>query len=604
MSESDFAQAMRDADHVGIPRATAYQSLKDKGYTIENEPTPKPSVKTSGGFFGYLTDVAVNALKEVGAVAKFGGDVLTHPSKGLEFGRDIIKGGATIAVGAGENLYEKVTGQQVPVFNPDGTVTYPQKSIYQDPVHGGTPEQRAATGIAKSAVESVYSPSFGQFEGEGFTLPDTFREHPLSTLSAAASMGSGLLGRTSTLSKAGEVVQAGRGAAGIAESAGFSRTAQALSTAGKMSAALDPVQAAIKAPGFAIKQGSKLTKGLMGEISGAGAGAIEEAAKAKKTTSPFFEALRDENQVAQAEKLVEETQNGLRILKQRRNAQYLKTNEALRTITEPLDHAPIQNILQKNLDDFRIGTTEKDLLGKIANMDETQSLQFLNEYMQTKGGGLSPLVEAGLGEGTASNKIAKAINYVENWSDYTPDGLDRLRKSLTSLNTKMGTTEGTFVGKLKAGIKEQVVKQFPEYSKMLGEYADASDFIDELTSSIGNMDKAGIEQHVRKLAQSMKTGNQGFEIRNALLTQLEEVTGVQIKQRLAGMALSKYTPRGLAGVGAGVGTVATLAGILSPQYLLGIAMSSPRLMGEVLGAMGVAKDQIATIITRLQDLPF
>lgn len=571
LTQEQFRQKIRDGEAMGIPKATTYQALKDKGYEIEGEPTPKPTVEKSGGLLGYLNTTLQSAGRELGTVAKTAVDFAMNPSHAVEFGRDVVKGGATLAVGAAENIYEAATGQQPVQYNPDGTTTRPSQSIYDSP-EGGTPSQQVARQFGQSAMNGVMNPL------------ETFRDAPLSTLSVVAPGGAGLLNKASKASKL----------------AGMAKTAKALSTSSKVVGALDPMNVT-KLPAAAVKYAPKALTEYTGLTTGAGGGATKIAAGAKKADDTFFEGMRGDP-LKQARQLQEDAQRGISVLRQRRAAQYQKTNEAMRSIMEPMDPKPIRTLLDDAMDDFRITKKEKDILDAMKNMDDAQSSQYLQSLMSSSDNpnALSPLVKAGLGEGPTAGKISKAINYVENWDDFTPDGLDRLQKTLSTLDAKPGSVEYAFINRVKKGVQQQVKDAYPEYTKMMSDYHEASDFLDEIQTAIGGKDVNGVEQAVRKMSQSMKTGNQGFEIRNAMLGELEQITGVQLRPRIAGMAMNQIAPRGLAGVAAGAaGPAAVWLGLVNPSFVLGLALSSPRVVGEVLGLIGVAKGKIPAIIQKL-----
>lgn len=585
LSSQDFSQRLRDNESIGVSREKTYSDLKSQGYIIEGEPNDsyvRPAQK--GGLFNYLSDVVKNGTKEFIGGAKIITEGLASPIESTKkvagLGKDILTLGGNVAVGAGQNLYEAVTGSKPPIYNPDGTITYPEQSIYENIESGGTPSQRIATGLSRQALGAVYD-----IEGDkGFTLPETFRERPLSTLSVVAPLGAGSLSRASGLAKAGGMVE----------------TASALQKASTAVSYLDPVTGTIKVVQKAPSVFGGVTKGLIGAQTGAGAGAIDEALKATSKEGDFFKSLRDPDIKRQAIEIRDETSRGLSILRQRKMAEYKKTQEGLRSITETVDPNDIYTILQKNLDEFGI-TKQDDLqyLNDIQYMDDAQSATYLQNLMEQKVGTLPPLVEAGIGNTTSANKIAKSINYVESWSDFTPDGIDRLKKSLNTIGSKVGTVEGKFISNITGKLKKTIETKYPEYSKMMKDYSDASDFIDEITSSIGDIDTKSLEQTLRKMSQAMKTDNQGFAIRNALLGEIEKATGVQLRQKVAGVALSSMYPRGLAGVQTGFSALATY--VYAPQLIPALALSIPRVAGEVLGAIGVAKNKIGTVIDKLRD---
>lgn len=571
LSTSEFQQKLRDGQVLGIPREVIYQNLKEKGYDIEGDPGEQPTPETHGGVIGYFGATLKNALRELGTVAKVAGNAVVHPiqsaEKAVETGRATAEGIGRGIVGAGENIYQAVTGNQVPQFSPEnghnslpqalaghytpGSVSYPES----------TTDQQVANSIGQGVKDAVQHPL------------ETFKNHPLQTLSVAAP----LVGGASKLAGLEKV-------ANVAEMA-------------------DPVNALTKGIPAAVRGVKKLGTELAGKMTGAGGGATEIASNVSSLSGPFQEGMRGDPLV-QARQLASDAQQGLNALKMKRAAQYKKTSEAIRAITDPIDSTPIQKVLGDTMDEFRISPTEKDLLNKMKNMTDEQSSVFLQNMMSQPGtdSELSPLVKAGIGEGPTAAKISKAINYVEHWDDYTPDGLDRLQQSLNSLDPKPGSRESAFITKLKRGVQDVVKKKYPEYDKMMSSYHEASANIEELQSAIGNLDRSSIETTVRKLSQSMNTGNQGHEIRNAILKELENATGVKIRERIAGMAMNQPLPRGLAGVGAGVGTAAVVGQLISPTFLIGLAMSSPRVMGEVLSAIGVGKKYLIPVIEKLKTI--
>lgn len=557
LSRQDFAQKIRDGEAVGLTKVQTYQALRDKGYRIEGDPEPLPTQQmpeqTSDGFFGYLTDTATSALRELGSVAKGAVHYATNPQEiipdAVSTGRDTLKAIGQTAVGAGQNIYESVTGNQAPQYNPDGTVSYPQ---------GGTQEQQVANAIGGGIKQAVTNPL------------ETFKNHPLQTLSTVAPI-----------------------AGGVLKGAGFAKAGNAVSY-------LDPVKAVTQGVPKAAKGLSQYGKEGIGTLTGAGGGAVDVASTPKAPGGAFYEGMRGDP-LDQARQLADDAQKGIKILKEKRAADYLKTSEALKSITEPLDDVPVKNLLGKTMDEFSIGKGEKDLLNSIKNMSDEQSIQHLQKIISEApdNGTLSPLVKAGLGEGPTAKKIAKAIEYTEGWEDFTPKGLDKLQQSLSSIEVKPGTREAAFITKIKKGVQQVVKDKYPEYEKMLADYSDASNNIDELQAAIGARDRAGIETSVRKISQSLKTGNQGFQVRQGLIREMEKATGVKLSERAAGMAFNSAYPRGLTGVGTAV-TTGLLSQFMSPMFIMGLAASSPRVVGEVLGALGVGKKYVAPFADKIR----
>lgn len=553
LDKATFQQKLRDGDAMGIPREVTYQTLKQK-YQIEGDPGEKPSVQKSGGVMGYLGETVQGAARELGGILKFGVHYATNP-------QDIIPDAANTAIDTVSSIQKGLVGgaENLGTMAGEGLRSLAGKQPANRPL---SEEQQTANAIGQG-VKSVASDPLG-----------TFKNHPLATLSTLAPVGGGAL-----------------------KAAGFAK-------AGKVVGALDPLNAAVKTVTKGPALAGKYGKEVLGLTTGAGGGATDVAAAAKGADSAFFQGMRGDP-LEQAKLLITDSQKGLSVVKAQRSAAYKKTNEALKSIMEPLSDKPVKSILNKTMKDFNITDKEMGLLDTMKGMTDEQAANHLQSIMTTSNGELSPLVKAGIGEGPTASKIGKAIHYVQNWDDYTPDGLDRLQKSLSSIDPKPGSPESSFITTMKKGVQNVVKEKYPEYSKMLDDYHTASDQIDEMQTAIGSNNRASIETAVRKMSQSMKTGNQGFEIRNAIISQLQEITGLPIKERIAGMAMNQAVPRGLAGVASGVGAMGVMAQMISPSFLVGLAMSSPRVVGEILGALGVGKNYVVPVIEKLREaMPF
>lgn len=554
LDKTAFQQKLRDGDAMGIPREVTYQNLRQK-YQIEGDPGEKPTVEKSGGVMQYLGETIQGAAREIGGAVKFGVHYATHP-------QDIIPDAAKTAVDTVQTVTKGLMGAAENIGTHYGERM--RKVEGRAPANLPLSENQQTANAIGEGVKAVASDPLG-----------TFKNHPLSTLSVLAPTGAGAL-RLAGLPKAAKVV-----------------------------GALDPINAAVKTVTKGPSVVGKVAKEGLGLTTGAGGGATDVAAGAKAANSPFFDAMRG-NPLEQAKLLIQDSQKGLGMIKAQRSAAYKKTSEALKSVMEPLNDKPIRSVLNKTMKDFNITDSELGLLDAMKGMSDEQAATHLQSIMANGNGELSPLVKAGIGEGPTASKIGKAIHYVQNWDEYTPDGLDRLQKALSSIDPKPGSPEFSFITQIKKGVQQTVKDKYPQYAKMLEDYHTASDHIDEIQSAIGANDTASIEQAVRKMSQSMKTGNQGHEIRNAIITQLQEITGLPIKERIAGMAFNQALPRGLAGVVAGgAATYGVIGNMLSPSFLIGLSMSSPRVVGEVLGALGVGKNYIVPVIEKLKEvMPF
>jgi hypothetical protein len=126
---------------------------------------------------------------------------------------------------------------------------------------------------------------------------------------------------------------------------------------------------------------------------------------------------------------------------------------------------------------------------------------------------------------------------------------------------------------------------------MTGGYAQASQFLDDLKDL--SLTSANPGTAIRKLSTALRQNN-GY--RQVLVDALNQYSGVDLKGHLAGLSLSNLAPRGISGPLTGAGLLSTIAaGIVTPKAALAAAIASPRLMGELMVAMGKARPAISGI---------
>lgn len=175
-------------------------SLRAQGVVMEGDPTPAQSnpVNTSinqakdqimqpnpadGTFLG---NTLRGANREVVSGLSGLGDRLAHPSKLLGDAKNLLSGAAKTATGLGEDLFQGVTGKQVPQFNPDGTTTMPVN---------GTPEQQTTKSVLDSAQGALMHPI------------KTFENHPITSALVIAPALRAIAGDTAAVGKATSMAQ-------------------------------------------------------------------------------------------------------------------------------------------------------------------------------------------------------------------------------------------------------------------------------------------------------------------------------------------------------------------------------------------------------------
>ena len=352
------------------------------------------------------------------------------------------------------------------------------------------------------------------------------------------------------------------------------RAAPALATAAR---AVDPLMLAARTTGKTLDVLGGATKAGLGLQTGVGSEAIGQAYQAGKTggeMSDLFKAnLRGE--VPQLEVLDAAKQNlaEMAIERQRIYREGMKNIKGDKTI---LSLTGVDNAV-------------KQALNKI-----TFKGQVKNEV--------------------AFERLSEAQAKVDAWKKldpvqfHTPEGLDALKQQIGDILEKIPYEQKTAlnsVNEVYNGIKSEIVKQAPTYSKTMKSYSDATDTIREIEKALSLNNKASADTAMRKLQSLMRNNvNTNYGQRLNLARELEQAGGRQMMPALAGQALSEWTPRGLqratsiptAFLAQGVGGL-PLAGA-------SLATSSPRLMGEAAFGAGRVAKGLLDVQNRMPDIDY
>lgn len=214
----------------------------------------------------------------------------------------------------------------------------------------------------------------------------------------------------------------------------------------------------------------------------------------------------------------------------------------------------------------------------------------------------------------AFERLSEAQAKVDAWKKldpaqfHTPEGLDALKQQIGDILEKIPYEQKTAlnsVNEVYNGIKSEIVKQAPTYSKTMKSYSDATDTIREIEKALSLNNKASADTAMRKLQSLMRNNvNTNYGQRLNLAKELEQAGGRQMMPALAGQALSEWTPRGLqratsiptAFLAQGVGGL-PLAG-------LSLATSSPRLMGEAAYGAGQVAKGLLDVQNRMPNIDY
>lgn len=189
-------------------------------------------------------------------------------------------------------------------------------------------------------------------------------------------------------------------------------------------------------------------------------------------------------------------------------------------------------------------------------------------------------------------KMDELRNLYQNWDDFTPLGLNDLKRAIRNRvnigNSKELNAMATMAeGKLKTIINNTD----PAIGKMNAEYGAASDFINNLQKEI--FSKRSTMSDSTKLNRLLSIFNQKSDTRLKLVQELGDKAGQDLINEITGAAMSSWLPTGwvqrfvLAGSG--------LSGLVSPAVMATAPLASPRLVGKGARMLGQASKVLPTV---------
>lgn len=227
--------------------------------------------------------------------------------------------------------------------------------------------------------------------------------------------------------------------------------------------------------------------------------------------------------------------------------------------------------------------------------------------------------------GSAEKVWKKIEDIVDDWrqSDpaefHTAEGLDNLKRKIGNLAyeedlsalTKPGSPGAKIVGKVYNAVKQQIVDKYPEYAEIMKDFMEADDLINDVQRTFALGKDASSDTAIRRLQSIMR--NEAYSnqsARPALAQYIIDNGATDLLPTLAGQSLSAPLPRGMArAVTGGLGGVAALT---APSALAGLALTSPRLVGESvyyagktagLGRKAIDASKAAKLAKLLKDNP-
>lgn len=202
----------------------------------------------------------------------------------------------------------------------------------------------------------------------------------------------------------------------------------------------------------------------------------------------------------------------------------------------------------------------------------------------------------------AFNHLKKLEAEIEAWKQshpdtyHTPEGLDALKQRLGAINQELpyeARSAGRVGKNIYDSLKSTISNQAPEYSRVMSDYAQASDQISEIERALSLGNRSSADTALRKLQSLTRNNvNTNYGNRLDLAKQLEMEGGKPFISALSGQALSSPVARGLAG---GVEGMAALSALSNPYALAAIPFQTPRIVGEGLYAGGRAAKGLSKV---------
>jgi hypothetical protein len=403
--------------------------------------------------------------------------------------------------------------------------------------------------LAKKVGE-MYVQKYGSIEG----FKSAFANDPAGIISDVGLLVG--LGAASIPGKAAPVLQAGT-------------TIPRVKRAGQITSQYtDPLGATL---GVATA-GGKLTAEVLGATTGVGGTPIREAfeagAEGGKRGELFQESMRGKRDPAA---VVADAMENLSQLRRRRNEQY-RQSMAQGVLKDPttLNFAGIDAALQRGFDRFSFG-------GKVTNQQ-------------------------------GASAVASVKKLVDEWKAgnpgqfHTVEGFDALKQAIYEIQDTLpmeAKNARAAIGDIYNAVKSDIVKQAPDYGKVMKGYEEASQLIREIEKTLSLNPTATIDTKLRKLQSIMRNNvNTNYGQRVKLVDEIEGQPNL-LKPQLAGQSLEQATPRGIQSATQPMAVASTgfFQGI--PEAIGLATASSPRLVGEMAYKLGQARGLGA----KLPDIP-
>jgi hypothetical protein len=316
-------------------------------------------------------------------------------------------------------------------------------------------------------------------------------------------------------------------------------------------------------------------KQVIGRLTGAGSGMVEEAFKSGvaanplKTTTNFSQAMRGK---LDGDDVVGVAKSALGNIRDSRAAAYQAELQNIQGNTVAIDMTPIRSELGNLMQRYNIKVDP--VTGAV-------------DYSRVAMGR------------TGRRDIKNVVDTITKWGtqagDDTAIGLDTLKRQLDDFYSDSSQAR-QLVSSIRDRVRQTIVDAVPEYNTMTKGYAEATKLIKDIESGLmmrkqGMTGRVTADQTLRRLSSSMRDN---FTLRNELVKELGARGAEDVAGAVAGHTASSWVPRGIEAAGLGSGTA--VLSYMNPKMLPLLAASSPRIAGEFIQALGYSSKLTKQIV--------
>jgi hypothetical protein len=193
--------------------------------------------------------------------------------------------------------------------------------------------------------------------------------------------------------------------------------------------------------------------------------------------------------------------------------------------------------------------------------------------------------------GGEEQTLQRVYDVVNNWSDTTPQGINKLAIKIGQFR-KSGVTNpelNSVIDAAKKGVRSYLGEQVPEAKLLNTQYAKMQDFIQAIDQELSTNGKftGGTTEQINTAKKISTIFNKNKDLARELVERLEG--GSEILGKEAGRELSSGVSRSTASIGD------LTRGVIQ-------TIIPPRAIGEIAAATGIAQENLAPILAGLKTL--